>query len=378
MSVTIPVPITHEDEAKNHHLLPQCYMREWSYNGRQSVWAYDKVGKYNSANPVASNWSFESRNIERINALEGYHDLTAANAYLPEQALAEIFDPIIALGLQIHLDGELLDSRKKLHEKYGSFDQWQITDNTGCVLTVDERVALAKYFAESRCTYIETAWSRQYENYWRQFVADFENRLRREKCTHQGNGCQQTALIGNTDLERLYEYMVLFDWRQPKGGIILQSIFPNIINALGLSGYSIPSGDRRRVYETTIEDELLRDYLLKQYYDYLNNKTGLIDDTLKAYKSRFSPHFLLTDMSNPFITNDTPVFIAPWESCGDLLCFVIRPTLMATFGKGNYGEFSVGIATESEVKRCNKEIARKGKMLLSISNTFDLSALLCG
>ena len=77
MSMVIPNPRTHSDVAVNQHLVPQCYMREWSYNGGRSVWVFDKTQQYNEQVPEASDWIIISRKADKINAIDNFYYLKA-------------------------------------------------------------------------------------------------------------------------------------------------------------------------------------------------------------------------------------------------------------------------------------------------------------
>ena len=59
MGIVIPEPNIHPDVAINQHLVPQCYMREWSYNNGNSVWVYNKEEHFNEESPEKSNWTIE-------------------------------------------------------------------------------------------------------------------------------------------------------------------------------------------------------------------------------------------------------------------------------------------------------------------------------
>ena len=91
MAVQIPVPQLHPEVAVNQHLVPQCYMREWSYNGRNSVWIYDKATHFNSKHPEQSDWSITSTKTDKINSLDYFHDTRAGDFYMPEEGLDELF-----------------------------------------------------------------------------------------------------------------------------------------------------------------------------------------------------------------------------------------------------------------------------------------------
>jgi hypothetical protein len=40
----IPIPEKHDDAAVNQHLVPRCYMKEWTHNAaKNKIWLYKKV-----------------------------------------------------------------------------------------------------------------------------------------------------------------------------------------------------------------------------------------------------------------------------------------------------------------------------------------------
>ena len=59
----IPSPKLHPEVAINQHLVPQCYMRQWSYNRNKSVWIFDKNAKLDGEK---TDWRIESKKIEKI------------------------------------------------------------------------------------------------------------------------------------------------------------------------------------------------------------------------------------------------------------------------------------------------------------------------
>ena len=122
--MTIPKPNTHPDVAKNQHLVPQTYMKAWSYNGGNSVWVYDKKyleeGLENADEKTI--WKIESRSIERINAITNFYDMKAGDMYLSEDALEEIYG--FLKGYDISFEGENLDTYEKLNQHFFDIDNW--------------------------------------------------------------------------------------------------------------------------------------------------------------------------------------------------------------------------------------------------------------
>lgn len=82
MNIIIPAANTHSDVAKEQHLVPRTYMKLWSYNDSDSVYAYKKEKSDKGIHPA---------NVEKINYIVGYNDIKAGDIFMPEEALEEIF-----------------------------------------------------------------------------------------------------------------------------------------------------------------------------------------------------------------------------------------------------------------------------------------------
>jgi len=122
-------PNRHEDVAKNQHLVPQTYMKAWSYNGNKSVWVLDKE-------KVSMGWV--SRNIEKINCINHFHDIMAGDIYTTEDALNEIFG--VLKDFDIATEHGKLQSFEEMNVYFDEFEQWVISDKDGKVLSRKEKI----------------------------------------------------------------------------------------------------------------------------------------------------------------------------------------------------------------------------------------------
>lgn len=150
----IPIPAIHDDTATNQHLVPRCYMKEWTHNNAKTkVWLYKKVSGLAESDLEQVMISCKSEKTKEINAIENYYDIKAGCYFMPPEALEEIFGP--TMHLRVICQGETLDTTKKRNDRFGLFDEWTITDENGNELTEDELNRLRNYFLETRFVFIE-------------------------------------------------------------------------------------------------------------------------------------------------------------------------------------------------------------------------------
>ena len=82
MNIVIPKANTHSDVAKEQHLVPRTYMRQWSYNNTDSIYIFNKRQKEKAVQPA---------NVNSINYIVGFHDIKAGDMFVPDEALEELF-----------------------------------------------------------------------------------------------------------------------------------------------------------------------------------------------------------------------------------------------------------------------------------------------
>ena len=378
MSVQIPDPQLHPEVAKNQHLVPQCYMREWSYNGKDSVWIYDKAALFNPEHPEQSKWSITSKKTDKINSIDYFHDTNAGSFYMPEDALSELFG--FLQPFSISLNGTPLDSLEKLNMYYSEFANWKICNPDGSEVTLSDRQKIQSYLDKSRYTYIETQWSRKYENTWRQDITALEQKVRALKI-QATTGIPATQGITSDDLNAIIEYLIIFDWRSQNGAWVIDDTLDMFVGIIPEEIMNAPvstssSADQFHKEDVTFKDQLRHQMLLRYFDSFLRNDSGTLREVIDITSDRLSVCFCLTDPTYPFITSDKPAYLYTRPDGWKEYVFVARPTMLISMGRGNKGEYHICDLSHDEVDTYNKATADQGTMLIVPSNTFPISSLL--
>jgi len=376
MSMVIPNPRTHSDVAVNQHLVPQCYMREWSYNGGRSVWVFDKTQQYNEQVPEASDWSIISRKTDKINAIDNFYDLKAGSLYMPEDALEEIWG--VFREFHVYLNGEKLDSLEKMNRNYFQFSAWEIRDSNGLVISQCDKDKIYQYLINSRYTYIETKWARKYENNWRDYIKEIERKVRQLKAlgSKDTKECLPTVSITQADIALLMKYLLIYDWRSFEGNGYFNEIIEAIISLIPeINDIEIPETERIHQEDKTVMDEIVHNIRLKYYIDFLKNDSGVIRSYIEEYENNLTVCFNLTDPTYPFITSNIPAFVFNREDGLKEHILVARPTMLISLGRGESEHFVVSNLSKEHVDTYNKGIAKHGSLIIVPTNPFDMSRL---
>lgn len=366
---TIPEPKTHEEAAKNQHLIPRCYMKPWYISGSESVWAYNKKDKYKPDSN--SDWTIERKKSEKIMALNGFHDIKAGSLYMPVEAEHEIFDDV--LQFNVAYNGKKLNTPKDWNLSYAFFDQWTIKDSNGAVFTADEKAKLKEYLEKTRWVYIETEWSRAYESQWNSFINQIESKA---KAQTPGNKKidEDTQNISCEEFKKLIKYSVVFDWRSVEGNVIFNEIQQILDELIPLKTMSIPEGQRVHGEDKTAGDEIQHNLILKAYIKYLQNDDGWMKVIEDHCMSNCTLSIWLTDSAHQFITSDNPSFSVKNENGKLVNYFVALPTMLISYSVGNPAEYVINLATESQVMGFNKMIAQNGNMLIVDSQAYNIES----
>lgn len=376
MGIVIPEPNIHPDVAVNQHLVPQCYMREWSYNNGNSVWVYNKDEHFNEKSPENSNWTIGSKKTRNINSVNNFHDLKAGSPYLPEDALIEIFG--FLSDFTISVDGTQLDTLRKMNQFYYQFSEWKIIGQDGLVIGENDRHKIEVYLRDTRYTYIETQWARTYENDWRSFISDIEQKVRSLKDSVQSGatGPQIQGKITQADIKQIMKYLLIYDWRTFDGYESFNEAFSIVYNTAYQALISEETDWFNLEYDTVMAD-LKHNIRLKCFIDFLKNDEGIIKKNVDMYFENMEICFLLTDSSYPFITSNTPSYILTRNDNMKEHILVARPTMLITLGRGDKNQFIVSKLSHSEVDIYNKNTAKHGDLLIVPSCTYDVSNLFC-
>lgn len=368
----IPKSKTHDDVAKNQHLIPRCYMKAWRHNGGDNpkVWVFDKIISYCRENLENSDWSLRSFSTKDIMAKNGFHDIKAGSPYMPNEALHEIYDDI--LQFNISYNGKRLDSADLLNKNICYIDNWEIKDSDGVAFTKDERTSLKKYFAESRWTYVETEWAHTYENDWGQFIQILESKI---KQAYVQKNVSTKSNVTQDELNKLMKYCMIYNWRSIAGNEIFNEIYDAIPLSDDLKAISIPEAERTYEDDKTAYDQMKHASIIKAFVDYLQSDSGKMKTIESAFEQKMSPVFLLTDDSNPFITSDVPSFTRERTDGKKDILFIATPTLAIGYGRGTTGSFLISQLSPSEVLEYNKSIAKYGSKLIIKDQNYDVKSL---
>lgn len=373
----IPVANTHEDTAKNQHLVPQCYMREWAYNKKQtSVWVYKDVTESNPDGSESRKVVLSSKKIKEINAIENYYDIKAGFYRCPQEALEEIFGPTMIFN--VVCDNENLDTEQKRNDRFGVFDEWKITDANGTALTEDETSQLRTYFNEARFVFIEKEWSRQYENDWRTYIKDIEDKIRRTKA---GEGCKQeggkniSQLVTSEMLNAIIKLLIIFDIRGFSSDEFIMTQIEEVFELFSdeFKNLQIDEEDRMHPMETNPEESFKHQFVLHICYDILkdNKMTGLAKKMWEAYKNHLVLRFCLTDIQHPFVTSNRPSFINTLDDGMKEQIFVALPTMLISAGRGDRGQFFIENLSSDQVDEYNRVIAKNNEFVISLNDKLD-------
>ncbi|MDD3363289.1 MAG: DUF4238 domain-containing protein [Hespellia sp.] len=374
--MNIPEPKSHLDVAINQHLVPQCYMREWSYNGGNSVWIYNKKELFNETKPENSDWSITSKSTKKINAIDYFHDLKAGSNYLPDDALEEIFGFLSAFT--INLDGEKLETLTDLNRNYHRHEEWHIVDSTGNSISDVDKAKIEAYLNESRYVYIETEWNKAYENNWRSYITGIEEKVRKlkESVPPEEKEAQPAYGITKYDLDLIFKYLLIYDWRSFEGNDefnkaieCVRNIIPEIMNL------DISEEDRTHQEDTTVIDAFAHDLRLKYFIQFLKDDTGILRTCIDQYEKNLQICFLLTDKEHPFITSNTPAFVFVREDGYKEHILVARPTMIVSLGRGEKNHFIVSNLLPEQVEIYNRGIAKHGHLLIVPEENYDIATL---
>lgn len=367
---TIPEPKTHEEAAKNQHLIPRCYMKPWYIGGSESVWVYDKKIKYKSNSN--SDWTTERKKSEKIMALNGFHDIKAGSLYMPAEAEHEIFDDVLQFNAVCN--GKQLKTASDWNLSYVFFDQWSIKDSNGVAFTAEEKIKLKKYLEKTRWVYLETEWCRAYESQWNNFINQIECKMKAQTPGIRKIG-EDNQSITHDEFKKLIKYSVVFDWRSVAGNAIFNEIEHIFDRLIPLNTVCIPEGQRIYEEDITVGDEIRHNLILSAYVDYLQNDAGWMKIIEDHCVSNCTLSIWLTDSAHPFITSDNPSFSKRNENGKLVNYFVALPTMLVSYGVGNPAEYTVTLANENQVMNFNKMIAENGSTLIVNSQTYNVKAL---
>lgn len=357
MNFVLPKANTHPEVAKEQHLIPRTYMRQWSYNSGDLIWI---VEKNNLEKGV------QSKNVDNINYKVGYHDIKAGDIFMPDEALNEIYG--FLTSLIIKFNGKKLQTLRDMHNHYYDFDKWVIEDKDGKVATKKEKNEIFRVITQSRFTFVEEEWCYQFENNFIDFFKKIEQKLR----------CRVLATnpsLTSEEYEKIMEYLLIFECRNERGNEYINEIIDTLPLEI-FDDIEIDKKERVHNFNETAGDELRHALTISSYYKYLKNRNGNIEAIVKSYLSNLGIGIKLTTQNMPFITSERASLLIKRETGEKEHIFVASPTmLITTFKKnGRRCNFHSNIKAK-EVRKYNKLIAKNSNIIITKSQNINFKKL---
>ena len=214
---------------------------------------------------------------------------------------------------------------------------------------------------QSRYTFIETEWCYQYEDNWLNFINGIEKIVRSMNL----RVLRKPEVLSDTDLFKLIEYILIYDFRNIKGNAWINDIIDDIFPE-ELAKTEIPYSERIHKFNKTIGDEMKHEVRIKAFYEFLLNKSGKMKLMINNYLKTMGIKICLTTADNPFITSETPsMMIKNIDGLYEHI-FVATPTmLITTYRTSNTQRYIVSNLKRKYVNRYNKYIARNSDVLIA-------------
>ena len=349
MAFIIPEANTHSDVAKDQHLVPRTYMREWSYNSADSIWVFDKGEKEKGIQP---------QNVDKINYQTGFHDIKAGDIFVPDEALKELFG--FLEGYRIELNGEKLTTLEELNRKYYDYAQWKIYDDENNLATKKIKNEIKRVIDQSRYTFIETEWCYQFENGWKNYINRLEEKIR---C----NAFSKPYILNENERKELMQYILIYDFRNIKGNSWINSIIDDVFPP-EMAETEVPYKERIHKFNKNIGSEFKHETRKKAFYEFLKNRQGKINLMLQNYLKNFGIRVCLTSQQFPFMTCDTPsMMIKRLDNMYEHI-FVATPTMLVTTYKTDQHFFARSDFKPKDVRRYNQYIVKNGTSIITLKN----------
>lgn len=358
MNFTVPPAATHPSVAKEQHLVPRTYMRQWSYNGGDSIWVVEKS---------KLDMGIHSKNVDKINFKVGFHDIKAGDIFVPDEALTKIFG--FLTNLDIECDQKKLTTLKEINSNFYRYEEWIIRDSDGNVATRKEKNEIFRVLSQSRYTFIEEEWCYQFEDQLISFITGLEAKIR----------CKVTVTppsLSKSEYEKLMEYLLIFDFRNEKGNSYVNdaiNIFPMDI----FDDIDISPKERSHAFNKTGGDELRHAIRISSFYKYLTNRKGTIKQMVDNYLNNFGIGIYLTSSAFPFVTSELSSLIVTRPDGLKEHIFVATPTmLITTFKDPVRGHGFIENIRPKDVRKYNKRIAAESNTVIMNRNDFNIHKLL--
>ena len=341
-------------QAKNHHRIPQVYLKAWGEN----VWVYDKSRK-----------SSKPRNIESILYTKFYHSIMPGDLFTLPASLDMFFSSLDSYEVSVpDKNGNeiLLDNKKLLNSYWSEKDKWIIKDITGKLLPRAQKNQLLTSISQKKDNQIEEAWSKEYEAIWGETISIINKTIQR---IHY---CKKDTMKYE-DAQKLMKYFTMFRWRSVQGPEQLKETFDKIIDLFPEEIKDIESIAPGHLEDKSFIEDIWHSILLKYFYEFLAGKGPIQQEYEKMLDS--TTFIFRIDPLNRLITADNPCF-QYIDSEGIIWpTFIALPGLIVQLAKKDPKhpyEYRIIDMDDIEVKTYNDIVFGKGNLIISTNKLPDV------
>ncbi|PFH86464.1 DUF4238 domain-containing protein [Bacillus sp. AFS088145] len=330
-------------KAKYHHLIPRTYLQSWCFSN-DSLHAYSKSDLTKK----------KQLNINNHFGIQNYHTIKVGMPICTDEDLKKIFQSLN--GYKVEYEGKLLQSLKEYNQYFYDFDEWKIYyAKTESIVPKKKKNTIKSEINQCRIVDIEEAWSRQYENGWNSLKQIIEQKLLTTNALE----------IDAFNKEELMKFIVSLDWRSEKGNEELEKILEFINKLLPLKEIDLSKDDRSIAFETNAYEWSKRNYLLKEFNEFLQGK-GIINDQVNSYIRDCTLEFFIANGNVGFLTSDNPSFIYHFND-GLSHVMPLTPKILVRVLKGSTDKYFIKLLNDELVQWFNGIIIENSNEL-ALSN----------
>ncbi|MFJ7890399.1 DUF4238 domain-containing protein [Lysinibacillus xylanilyticus] len=278
-----------------HHLVPNTYLKGWAVNG-STVYFIEKDEK-----DIDFTSKDYGRNTERLGRINHFYSRRAGALFRDKNDCDMYFEPIKKHSYRVKIDGIEINDTIELNDKFYLFDNWEIINGTNNLITKELKDSLKKEILAIHNSSLEEGWSRLVENDWPSVRNDLLSAVSKE------TGDIMTA-VRKKDLVK---FMVSMDWRTIPAPEPLLSLYNSFVQVLGIKDLldsTIDEEDKMYPFIDTFNEEMLHNFLLKQFDKFFNEKGPIFLAAEKIYNEMVI-ELLVPPSGSEFITSDNPIFM---------------------------------------------------------------------
>lgn len=329
-----------KNEFKHHHLTPRVYMKAWRHNPEKEskkARVY-LVNKSNEGPP-------KSTSTKDFASIDDYHTIKAGFIIAEEKECELFFKPLDKYD--VFYNESNIRNPKELNSIFRDFKEWIIKDGDR-IVSEEEKADLKSQISQIHEKSIEIEWNIKYEFDWEQIRKSILDNLPEDT---------SVTSIKAIDREKFIRFMVSLEWRGSSLPPLVQDILNTFSQVLDVfTNAIIPEEDRLFPFLETMYDEMLHNYRLKAYKDFLQEK-GKIWSEAELYINQGHIEFMIAPEDAEFLASDNPVCrVYDTEERMHYLFPVTPKILCAVRKNGPLDTYSISHITKDQVIRYNHEL----------------------